>query len=309
MCLSICKKPFGTGLFLIVFGLLLRAPAHLAADEPKEPDDKRLLAQWEKMAPQEVDAVVLRNFSGLVRAAHAYHDLHQALPPAVVPNPDLPPEKRLSGFVLLLPHFAKATRLARGKEKELLFDEQTIKLAEELFRTIDLKKAWDDPANLKAAKTLMPVLIVPGTAEVRNVEGYAVSHVAFIRGARGNDDGAFSDATDVTIDRGKNRISDGTAKTLAFGQISAGLGPWTAAGPMTSRWMYHPSEPVSKETFGTVDMQAIYAANCDGFPYVLDLKESSPDSLAALAGKSDSEQVVRNALGMYRSMVEWQSKR
>jgi hypothetical protein len=295
-------------LLVLVLGYAVSAHSEAAAQEAEHAADEERLAQWKKMTPEEIDAVVLRNFAGLVRATHAYYDDHGVLPPAVVPNPDLPPEKRLSGFVLLLPYFAEATSFAKGKENERLFDDQTIQLAEELYRSLDLKKAWDDPANVKAAKTLLPALLVPGSAEVRDANGYAVSHVAFVRGARGQDNGAFTDDVTVTILGGENSIRDGTAKTLAFAQISAALGPWTAAGPMTARWMHHPRDPVEKITFGTIDKDAIYAANCDSSVYVLDLKESSPDTLAGLAGKSDGIHVNPEQVGLYRSMVDWRKK-
>jgi hypothetical protein len=260
------------------------------------------------MSPEAIDRVVLRNFAGLARATHAYFDDHDALPPAVVPNADLPAEKRLSGFVLLLPYFAEATRLHLGKEGERLFDDETIRLAERLHRSIDLTKAWDDPMNLVAARTLLPALIVPGSAEVRDANGYAVSHVAFVRGARGKDDGAFTDNVDVTFAGGPNSIGDGTVRTLAFAQISASLGPWTAAGPMTSRWMHHARDPVEKITFGTLDQDAIYISTVASGAYVLDLRASSPDALASFAGKADGQVIDILQLGLYRSMVDWQKK-
>ncbi len=235
--------------------------------------------------------------------AHAYYADHKVLPPAVVPNPDLPPEKRLSGFVLLLPYLEKASRLTDGKEDGRLFDDKTIALANELSRSIDLKKAWDDPVNLKAAKTLFPPLLVPGSGPLRDAQGFAVSHVAFVRGADGKDDGAFTDDATLTISGGKNAIVDGTSVTLALGQVLSELGPWTAAGAATSRWI----APLgSQSSFGTRDNQLIYAANCDSYPYVLDLKATPSKDLVRLVTRSARDIYDTNDIVRYRSMDEAQ---
>ncbi len=177
---------------------------------------------------------------GLVRAMHKYHDAHASLPPAVVPNPALPPERRLSGFVLLLP-FLDATDFPNdGNEGPRFFDRELSAMAKTLHETIDIQKAWDDPVNLKAARTVVPAFLAPGNP-FRDKNGYAVSHFAFVRGAVGKDDGAFNDTVGVTFVNAAEVIADGSVNTLALGQINDELGPWTAAGFSTGRHAYHPS--------------------------------------------------------------------
>jgi hypothetical protein len=302
------RRAIAASLFcaLALLGLI---PWKLFAQAPDTRPDEALRDRWKLLSEADVDAVVFRNLQGIVRAAHAYYDTRGVLPPAAVPNPDLPPNKRLSGLVLLLPYFDRATELWQGKEKEPLYDEATRKLARELYQSIDLKKAWDDPVNLPATRTLLPALLVPNSvAPLRDEAGNALSHFAFVRGHAGEDDGAFTDDTTVTILGGQNNIDDGTVSTLALAQVTASLGPWAAAGHGTSRWIYHASDPVSKAAFGTLDEQAIYAVNCDSLAYVLDLKNSSPAGLAALAAKSDGSVVDPGSVATFRTKAAWRNR-
>lgn len=189
------------------------------------------------MEEAEARDLTVRHLHGLVVAVHNYSDTTNSLPPAVVSNDRLPPEKRLSGLVLLLPYLDKEW-----------FGEDVSKAAQELINGMDLEKAWDDPVNLKAAKTVVSAFLAPRSGPFRDENGFAVSHFAFVRGAQGVDNGIFTDNGGIPVES----ISDGTVDTFAIGQINKHLGPWTAAGPSTSRHTYDSQHSTDEtRTFGS----------------------------------------------------------
>jgi hypothetical protein len=272
-------------------------------------DERALQAEWQDLDEEQAGELTLRNMRGLVRAMHKYDDKHGSLPPAVVPNPDLPPEKRLSGFVLLLP-FLDANDFARdGKEGQRFFNDDLSAMAKSVGETIDLTKAWDDPVNLKAARTLIPALLVPGGGPFRDRKGYAVSHFAFVRGANGKDDGAFNETVGVTFLNGNTPIDDGSVNTFALGQINEELGPWTAAGTATSRHAFHPSDAVTAATFGSRHDGGCYFVNCDSYAYFLDIGKTDANHYYALATRAGYEPIDSSALRRFKNVKEWKRVR
>jgi len=272
-------------------------------------DERALQAEWQALDEEQAGERTLRSMRGLVRAMHKYDDKHGSLPPAVVPNPDLPPEKRLSGFVLLLP-FLDATDFARdGKEGQRFFNDDLSAMAKSVGETIDLTKAWDDPANLKAARTLIPALLAPGGGPFRDKNGYAVSHFAFVRGANGKDDGAFNETVGVTFLNGNTPIDDGSVNTFALGQINEELGPWTAAGTATSRHAFHPSDAVKSPTFGGANDGGCYFVNCDSSAYFLAIDKTAVEDFHALATRAGWELIDSSALPRFKNVKEWKRVR
>ena len=270
-------------------------------------EDSKLREKWKQLDEAQVAEITLRHLHGIVRAAHKYCEKHGSLPPPAVPNPDLPPEKRLSGLVLLLPHFEATTWLKGGVEKEPVFDEEMIKLAKQLHKSIDLTKAWDDPTNLEAARTIVPAFLSPRADPFRDKQGYAVSHFALVRGAGGEDNGAFPEDGGITYEPGPKSISDGSVNTLAVGQIHSQLGPWIAAGPSTSRHVYHPSDDSKVPSFGSRHEGGCYFANGDSYVYFLDLRKTPAVVLRDLAGRSDGTLIDHHKLPRYRTAVEWKA--
>ncbi len=150
--------------------------------DPTKPDEDAALAKrWNQLTHREAAEITRRNIHGLVRAAHLYAEKHGSLPPAVIANPKLPAGKRLSGFVLLLPYLKADSWSEKGKP---CFDSATVKLANDVYEMIDQTKAWDDPVNLKAAKTILPPLLAPQSGGFRDEAGFALAHFAFVRGSR-----------------------------------------------------------------------------------------------------------------------------
>jgi hypothetical protein len=259
----------------------LRGKAAGAGDSGETAEDAKLRAAWEKMNDKEIDQVTIRHLGALMFAVHIYGDKHgraHPFPPAAVPNPALPAEKRLSGLVLLLPHLGVVPEYVAEKDvwqARSGLDEETIKTCRKVFESIDFAKAWDDAVNLKAARTVLPVFLTPRGGQLRDQRGFAVSHFALVRGAKGNDDGAFPDNGGVTV----ADITDGTVNTLGIGQIHDHFGPWIAAGTSTARHVYHPTEKSPEPTFGSRFGTACYFATCDAAVHFFDMAKVSPEVL------------------------------
>lgn len=273
--------------FLSVVALLVSLPTSAYGQQLGgiATDPEELTAEWAELDDEEMGEVTRNHLRGLVRAMHKYHDEKGALPPAVVPNEDLPPEKRLSGFVLLLPYLDARDFSSGAEPGDRFFDDEVAREAKMLYESIDQSKAWDDPANLKAARTIVPAFLTPGIKPIRSDDGYALSHFAFVRGALGDDNGTFTDETGVMF----KDVTDGTSSTLALGQVDAALGPWIAAGPATSRHVYHPSVKADSRSFSGPYKGGAYFANVDSFAYFLNTRETKPEDYHALATRSGGE--------------------
>jgi len=269
-------------------------------------DELELRTQWSGLDDQQAGKIIRGKLNGLARAAHAYYDANGVFPPAVVPNATIPAEKRLSGLVLLLPHLRRLTYAKGGKEgSDKIIDDQQRDMAQTLFDSIDLTKGWDDPANIKASKTIVPAFLAPGSAPFRDQYGYATSHFAFVRGAQGRDDGAFPEAGGTTMGGGKAMIADGLSQTLAFGEIQNELGPWTAAGLSTARHVYHPTDRPTVSTFGGPFDGACYFATCDGAELFLDIARTPARALHALATRDGGDYDELKSVIRFRDATEW----
>ncbi len=274
--------------------------------------ESKLREQWKDLDDQQAGEITRRHVHGLMRAAHKYYEQHGSLPPAVVPNPELPPQKRLSGLVLLLPHF-DVTYYIKPAEVETwdgAFSDEVTKLAKEAYESIDQTKAWDDPVNLKAARTVIPGFLAPQNGPFRDQRGFAVSHFALVRGAAGKDNGAFPEEGGVTFETGPRMIEDGTVVTFGLGQIHSELGPWIAAGPSTSRYVYHPSDEAKAPTFGSRYEGACYFARCDSSTFFLDMNKTPVKLLHNYADRADGAILTdarRRDLALYPTAAQWKA--
>lgn len=278
-------------------GLLLFA-------QNKEPVQETPIDAWQNMEPKQQDEVTLQNLKVIISAVHAYIDEHNGVfPPAVVPNPQLPNDKRLSGLVLLLPYLGM--RPSYIDENDAQWNRLYKEYADtrELFQRIDLSKAWDAAENLEAAKTLVHAFLSPHGTVFRTESGLAVSHFAFVRGSLDRENGIFplSGTTKLSIPD----VRDGTSTTVAIGQIHDHIGPWIAAGASTARFLHSATERTDSLGFGSPYDHAAFFANADGFTYLLDLASSDPDALNALGGRHDGLSIDRKALRRFSDSEAW----
>jgi RNA polymerase sigma factor (sigma-70 family) len=298
----------GVVVALLAFGGTVSIVMVMAASE--EPKDNNVIERLKSLGEDEANASTAQHLAALAMAMHGYMRAHNSeLPPAAVSNDALPPEKRLSGLVLLLPYFATRPPYYKTEDNPIWLkrrlDPKEAASAAKLYGSIDLTKAWDDPANLEAAKTIVPVFLAPGNGPFRDKHGFAVSHFAFVRGYGGDDNGAFPEkggvyAADPTGQ--KDIIRDGTSDTLAIGQVAETLGPWIAAGSSTSRFLHDPNSP----DFGSRYGQAAFFANCDASVIFLDLKETDYAILKAFTTRAGGEVIQDSDRSeRYKSVEQW----
>lgn len=264
---------------LLAFGAAIPA---VAIGQDKTSKEAELQQRWKKLSKKDAAGIARRHIHGLVRAAHLYHHAHGSFPPAVVSNPKLPGGKQLSGLVLLLPYFHADSWIEKEKP---CFDEDVVKLANDLYKSIDLTKAWDDPANLKAAKTIVPAFLAPQSGTFRDKQDYAVTHFALVQGSANGFDGAFPGKVAVKI----SDITDGTSATLAIGQIAHDLGPWIAEGLSTARQVYPPTVD-ARGTFGShYHKSGCYFALCDSSPHFLLFDKNTAKAIQQLSTRAGGE--------------------
>ena len=151
------------------------------------------------------------NLAQIGIALHDYHEKFGSFPSGAIPNPDLPPTKRLSWIVELLP----------------LIEE------EKIYRSIDREKGWGAEGNAPAVGQTISILTLSN-------DKAAITHYVGMAGIG-------LDAPELLIsdpragvfgyDR-KTRladIKDGAAYTMMVIQTAHENGPWAAGGPATVR--------------------------------------------------------------------------
>ena len=286
----------------------LLSSSHLFAQaegEIEQPGDDP--ASWANLSEEQFNEATLRNLQRIAWAMHAYSEAHEyKLPPAAISNANLPPEKRLSGLVALLPYLGVKPDYIKDGDATWSKWKADNAAAKKLYDSIDLKKAWDDPANAAAAKTVVSSFVTPSGAPLNDSDGNAVSHFALVRGSGGNGRAGFENGpfpfNDVEV--GMVDINDGTVNTLAIGQIHEQLGPWIAAGTSTSRYTFHPSLKHNEPRFGSQYKQSGYFANCDAYCYFLDLGRVPPTSLKWASGRSDGK-IIDLEEFRFSNAMEW----
>ncbi len=268
--------------------------------------DNESTADWKSLSDVKQDQLAKEHLHSVAYAIHAYiEDNEGKLPPASVPNPQLDPSKRLSGLVLLLPYLGVRPSYIPEDNAEWKKRHTYYAADRSLYKTIDLKKGWDDPSNAEAAKTIVKAFLAPGAAAYRDEKGYAVSHFAFVRGSRGRDNGVFPLKGETIL--AIPDIRDGTINALAMGQIHKSLGPWIAAGSSTARYIDHPTEEQNYPGFGSQIPGAAYFANADAFTYFWDMNATKPAFLHNIAGRADGKVNDRRSYSRHSSAIEWKN--
>jgi prepilin-type processing-associated H-X9-DG protein len=157
-------------------------------------------------------------------AAHDYLDTNGTFPPGTLPYSTLPPEKRLSWFVIILPYLE----------------------ANDLWSRTDKTRPWDDERNHHLVK-MHVVLSCPAN---RSDEASAQGLTPYIGMA-----GIGTDAATLPLDDkragifGYDRqirlqdIKDGTSRTIMIMETAMEQGPWAAGGLATVRGLDPDHQP------------------------------------------------------------------
>jgi prepilin-type N-terminal cleavage/methylation domain-containing protein len=148
------------------------------------------------------------------------------MPPGTVPNPSLTPEQRLSWYTELLPYLEQDT----------------------LYKALDRKAAWDNPANATATKTPLRGLQCP--AWLREDAPDSAYRTPYLGVAGLGPDAAALPAADRRAGVfGYDRrtaladVKDGMSNTLLVLESARDNGPWAQGGPATVRGLDPADQP------------------------------------------------------------------
>ncbi len=206
------------------------------------------------------------------------------VPPGTVFRADLPPDRRLSWVVQMLPVF-----------------DQRHQDTSKLLAGIDLAQPWDSDANATAGRTPVRVLLCPARPPSVPEGEPAVTQFVGIAGLGTDvaslppDDpraGAFRYDTPTPL----SAFPDGLSNTLLFGQTNHQLGPWIRGGPSTVRGLLDGEKLLGEGgQFGGIDQGSTFFSFADG--HVTNFGDgTSPAVLKALAtragGMAEIERVV-----------------
>jgi prepilin-type N-terminal cleavage/methylation domain-containing protein len=220
------------------------------------------------------------NLKQIGLAAHNYHDSHHYLPPATLPHPDLPPERRLSWMVALLPYVE----------------------ADNLYSRLKRDRAWDDPQNARLVPTDYKVYRCPSLDTAGRVGLGSYVGIAGV----GDDAPTLPSKHRRAGILGHDRfvklkdVADGTSTTLFATETMRDIGPWVAGDRPTVRGVDPDEAPVEVDApFGSrhdgqqawsparVTAQVLLA---DGSVRTLGVN-CRPDVFAALATIAGGEEV------------------
>jgi len=159
-------------------------------------------------------------------ALNKYAEVHGSFPPATRTPPELSPDKRISWMADVLP------LLDEGRPSPAQYSA--------VYERIDLKAAWDDPANVNAVNTQVRIFRCPGHPQFHSTIVPAPTHYVGMAGV--GPDAAFLKREDPRAgmfghDRGVTRkeIEGGISFTFMVLETAQDNGPWLAGGWPTVR--------------------------------------------------------------------------
>src|SRR5262249_25666685 len=115
------------------------------------------------------------NLAEIGLAINRAHDAQDAYPAATLPNPALPPEKRLSWLAEILPHLHKRAAASRPLPERF-------QKPRKVFEALDTAKAWDAVENRPAVNTVLLDFLCPDGPEKGPPDAPAPTHYVGIAG-------------------------------------------------------------------------------------------------------------------------------
>jgi prepilin-type N-terminal cleavage/methylation domain-containing protein len=236
------------------------------------------------------------------QATHTYRDTHGHFPPATVPGTQLPPDERMSFYVLLLPHIDAMYRPVHDQMKraEPWNAEANRAAIKNINWGVFQCREWGGAQPPDVSRELSGGSFdFPKYANYVGIAGIGSDAAARPAGAPGIGMLGY-DRTLKTED-----VKDGLANTLLLIETSHELGPWIRGGPSTIRTIDPSAERLvggGCPFGGTHYRERAFRPNVpDGFFVLLadgtvryTKGELSPAVLAALATIAGGEDVPAN---------------
>jgi hypothetical protein len=223
-------------------------------------------------------------------AIHHYRDMYGRFPAATMSNPDLPPERRLSWLLAIIP-FVESTRI---------------------FKDADKEKGWDAEENRPIAVIDFGVYLCRANPERHAESGEGLTHYVGIAGVGrkaatlplGDPRAGFFGYRRGRSIKGKNDppwerfqgirledIEDGVENTVMVVETNSENGPWLAGGWPTVRGL-DPGGPAylgKGGQFGSFHRHGSNAVFANGsVRFLADSRDSKVfEALATIAGKEE----------------------
>ncbi len=169
----------------------------------------------------------ISNLKWIAVALHNYHEDHGSFPPGTIPNPDLPPERRLNwavaSWIMLLGYGETTLQVDRSKAWDEAPNWPPVTLFNGKSRVT--VTGWsccpDDPAALQKVRPL-PLTYV-------GVAGLGADAPTLPSGHPRAGIFGYDRVTRL------GDITDGTARTMMLVETARGIAPWSAGGPPSVR--------------------------------------------------------------------------
>lgn len=197
--------------------------------------------------------VCTNNLRRVGQAVNLYHDQkeHANFPPGTVPNPNLPPDQRLSWMVAILPYM----ELEPSPDPTAPRPPAAFRKGQELSARFNRDKGWEAEENRQALGGSSQWFICPASPyRPAPGEPALTPYVGLAGLGKGaptlpkTDPNAGFFGYDRVI--GRDDVKRGLAQTMIVTERARAVGPWVAGGPATVTGVDPGEQPYVERQFG-----------------------------------------------------------
>jgi prepilin-type processing-associated H-X9-DG protein len=207
------------------------------------------------------------NLRRIGQAVNLYHDQkeHPHFPPGTIPNPNLPPDQRLSWMVAVLPYMEREPAIDPSAARP----PGAFQKGEELYGRFDRDKGWEAAENRKAMSGSSPWFVCPAAPDHPAPGEPALTQYVGLAGLGKDapvlpktDPNAGFFGYDRIINRGD--VKRGLEQTMIVTERAHAVGPWGAGGPATVTGVDPDRTPFVPEQFGGLHPHGANTLFADG---------------------------------------------
>jgi prepilin-type processing-associated H-X9-DG protein len=211
--------------------------------------------------------VCTNNLRRIGQAVNLYHDeeQHRNFPPGTIRNSELPPDRRLSWMVAILPYMEAEPTPGPASAKA----QATFHKGVELYDRFNRADAWDAEENRRAMSGSQPWFVCPAALPRPAAGEPTLTQYVGIAGLGADaaqlprtDPRAGFFGYDRIIDR--DDVTRGTEQTMMVSERANAVGPWAAGGPATVAGLDPRKQPFVPEQFGGLHPHGANALFADG---------------------------------------------